>query len=173
MTITDYILTYDDVRALLGVSKKELKDETIGLQVYALQLEGGLDGLHSSILTMYSDLQEKKRLNEEDPVANPPLTKTEKKMLGTTQVYSTYSVAVMLVKSLPIFGVKRVTDGKAEMERMPTAFDNLQQELEGLLGTLEDELLGILEDLGETVTPVANTYFIGTAELGVDPVTGA
>lgn len=175
MAITTYIPSFNDVRALLGVSIKELKDATIGLPVYEFQLESKLDDLHPVIVDKYAELLAKKQAAEEHPddPAYPPLTKTERKMVGATQVYSAYQTAMLLVISLPIFAAKRLTDGKAEGERVTTAFDNIKAELQSALDSIGDELLGILEDLGETVEIPSPTYFLGVAELGTDPVTGA
>lgn len=171
MSTTDYIPSYNDIRAILGVSAKELKDITIALPIYEMQLEDGIENFHPALEELYATLQAKKKAHEDDPV-NPPLTRNEKKLIGRTQVYASYYLALLLFKSLPIFGVKRVTDGKAEMERMANAFENLKAELEAGLDVAGDNLNETLEDLGETVTPVADYLPFATAEIGIDPVTG-
>jgi hypothetical protein len=173
MQMTDYIPSTNDIRALLGVSVKELKDETILLPVYAVQLETQLESLYTGIPDVFEALKAKKQLNETDPDNNPPLTKLERKIYGLTQVYSCYAAAMLLAPSLPIFGMRKIGDGKAEQERVQTAFDEIKGELLNAMTALGDELLEKLEEYGEeipTTTPVF--YQTAVAELGTDPVTG-
>ena len=172
MQITDYIPVLSDIRAVMGVSVKELKDAVITSQVFGIQLEEKLENLHEALPDVYAELVKKAKDNQDDP-NNPAPTKLEKKVIGLTQVLSAYYVALLIAPTLPVFGMRKITDGKAEQERQTTAFDELKADLSGQITDLEDELLEKLEDLGQVIVPVQATYFLGTSTLVQDPVTGA
>lgn len=172
MTTLQYLPACPDIRALLGVSIKELKDEIINLPVYVVQIEESLGGVHPELQDKYEELKEKLEKNKEDPTNNPPLTRPEKRLVGSVQVYMTYSHASLLAPALPMFGVKKITDGKAAGERSDDAWKSVQESLEANLAELAETILENLEDLG-IPRPVVTAFMpFGTATIGIDPVTG-
>ncbi len=164
----------DDIRAVLGVDEPELTDETLALAVYDLQLQDALSDVYEELEEVYVELTDKKKANELDPATNPALTKKERKVLGLTQVLSTYLVASFVAPSMPMFALKRETDGKAEGDRFPNAYEKILAEVESQVLSLTDKLVDALGEIGEVVPQApATVYIIGTAGLGIDPVTGA
>lgn len=164
--ITDYILSYADVRAALGLAVKELPDDTIKLPLFALQVEAYLDSIYTHLRDIY------KALVAQEQEGTTPLTKTERKIVGLVKVISTYVAAYVAAPNVKAYGLKRITDGKAEGERFANAFDDLASSIGTLLYSYRNMLLDVLREYGEVIPVVPFTFAIATATLGVDPVTG-
>ena len=164
--LTDYIPSYDDVRAVIGADTEDLEDTEIELKVIELQLVDVLDSISENLTGIYEDIQ----VRLEDPLQTT--TKLERKIVGTLQVLSTYCVALILAPTFPVKILRKITDGKATGERTAEPFEKLQAELEETVATLIDRMKDLLEEYGEEVT--RDTYGALTLSVGlaVDPVTG-
>ena len=164
--LTDYIPSYDDVRAVIGADNEDLEDAEIELKVIELRLTDLLDSISENLIGIYEEVQE--RLD--DPLQTT--TKLERKIVGTLQVLSTYYVALVLAPTFPVKILRKITDGKATGERTAEPFENLQEELGDTVAALIDRLKDLLEEYGEEVT--RDTYGALTLSVGlaVDPVTG-
>ena len=165
--LTDYIPTYDDVRAVIGADTEDLEDTEIELKVIELQLVDVLDSISENLIDIFKTLSEKM----EDPLQTT--TKLERKIVGTLQVLSTYYVALVLAPTFPVKILRRITDGKATGERTAEPFENLQRELQDTVDTLIERLKDLLEEYGEEVTRTTNGVLTLAVGLAVDPVTGA
>lgn len=164
--LTDYIPSYDDVRAVIGADTEDLENTEIELKVIELQLVDVLDSISENLIGIYKDVQ----VRLEDPLQTT--TKLERKIVGTLQVLSTYYTALVLAPTFPVKILRKITDGKATGERTAEPFEKLQAELEETVATLIDRLKDLLEEYGEEVT--RDTYGALTLSVGlaVDPVTG-
>ena len=164
--LTDYIPSYDDVRAVIGADTEDLEDTEIELKVIELQLVDVLDSISENLTGIYEDIQ----VRLKDPLQTT--TKLERKIVGTLQVLSTYFVALILAPTFPVKILRKITDGKATGERTAEPFEKLQVELEETVATLIDRMKDLLEEYGEEVT--RDTYGALTMSVGlaVDPVTG-
>lgn len=169
--VPPYILSFDDIRAVLGVSSKELKDQTLALPVYVTWIESKLEAVHIELPELYNSLVAKRELNLKDP-NNPALTRIERKIVGLTQTYATYLQARMALTNMQAGAMKRITDGKAEIERyqidFTTLFDEIDMQLAGLLAAL----IAALEEYGLEFPIVRTTYPVRSTGLAIDPVTG-
>ena len=165
--LTDYIPTYDDVRAVIGADIEDLEDAEIGLKVIELQLVDVLDSISENLIDIFKDISVKM----EDPLQTT--TKLERKIVGTLQVLSTYYVALVLAPTFPVKILRKITDGKATGERTAEPFEKLQQELQDTVDALIDRLKDLLEEYGEEVTRTTNGVLTLAVGLAVDPVTGA
>lgn len=168
--MSQYTLSAKDIRALLGVGILELKDETIDLPVWDLQVEDEISKVYSNLPTVFETLLAKKQANEQDPT-NPPLTRLEAKIVGSTQVYGTYAKAVLIGNGMPQFAYSGLGDGKANYTKTP----EYEKTLAGLYGTMSvvaDNLKEHLKDYGENVPVTSYTFNISNVGLAVDPVTG-
>lgn len=161
-----YILSFDDVRGILGLGPKELRDTTIALKAYAIPVEGAVEAVHVELPELYDTLLTKQEDN------SIPLTRTERKVLALTDAYATYYEARLLVMNMQSGALKKITDGKAEAERFPIDFDRLLGEINMVLADLLSRLQQALEDMGLTIAQVPFVYYGGVATLAVDPVTG-
>ena len=165
--LTDYIPTYDDVRAVIGADIEDLEDAEIGLKVIELQLVDVLDSISENLIDIFKTISVKM----EDPLQTT--TKLERKIVGTLQVLSTYYVALVLAPTFPVKILRKITDGKATGERTAEPFENLQRELQDTVDALIERMKDLLEEYGEEVTRTTNGVLTLAVGLAVDPVTGA
>ena len=165
--LTDYIPTYDDVRAVIGADTEDLEDTEIELKVIELQLVDVLDSISENLIDIFKAISVKM----EDPLQTT--TKLERKIVGTLQVLSTYYVALVLAPTFPVKILRKITDGKATGERTAEPFENLQQELQDTVDALIERMKDLLEEYGEEVTRTTNGVLTLAVGLAIDPVTGA
>lgn len=165
--LTDYIPSYDDVRAVIGADTEDLEDTEIELKVIELQLVDVLDSISENLIDIFKAIVVKM----EDPL--PTATKLERKIVGTLQVLSTYYVALVLAPTFPVKILRKITDGKATGERTAEPFENLQRELQDTVDALIERMKDLLEEYGEEVTRTTNGVLTLAVGLAVDPVTGA
>ena len=164
--LTDYIPSYDDVRAVIGADNEDLEDAEIELKVIELRLTDLLDSISENLVGIYEEIQ----VRLDDPLQTT--TKLERKIVGTLQVLSTYYVALVLAPTFPVKILRKITDGKATGERTAEPFEKLQEELGDTVAALIDRLKDLLEEYGEEVTRDAYGALTLSVGLAVDPVTG-
>ena len=154
----------DEIRAVLGVSQDDLEDETINLPNYVRQLQFDLADLDSTLEAQYlavADIDEGSR------------TTAQQKLYDVTQVFSAYSISRKLLTGASLFAPRRITDGRAEAERVVDPFAQLREGVEANYGILRSRLLSALAGIGSTVAAVTSRSYFGTAGLAVNPVTNA
>lgn len=160
MELTDFT-SYAAIRAVLGVTEKDLADETLEIPLYLDSLIVDLEDVSLSFLDAYTEAQE---------APNP--TPAQERFLRATRTFSTYSVAKQLVSSMGMFGVKTVSDGKATMTR----FDNpLNDVLKRIMSDYERWRLRLeksYEDLGHETSTGVDRPFLSVISPSYDPVTG-
>ena len=164
--LTDYIPTYDDVRAVIGADTEDLADTEIELKVIELQLVDSIESISENLQSIYEDVVA--RMSDPTGVT----TKLERKIVGTLQVYSTYYVAYILAPTFPVKILRKITDGKATGERTAEPFEKLQAELLDTVETLKERLEDLLEEYGEVIVRDGIGSVTLAVGLAVDPVTG-
>lgn len=166
-----YVLSYSDVRAVVGLAEKELKDTVLQLGIFVATTENYLTQIYEGTIDVMERLEKKQEDSTTDPASNPPLTRKERALLGLIKVVSTYACASNVNPDM--VGIKRVTDGKSEQERFANAFakvlDNVKESLRQYTNMLRDALIAY----GEDVPPKRTYYGVSSVGLGTDPVTGA
>lgn len=165
MALTTYT-TYDEVRAALGVSKTELPDTVVSLTQWDTLTVIGLEDVNLGIPTLYGTIS---------AMASNTRSTAEQRFYDLTRLYACYSLAQNLLVSLPLFAVKRLTDGRAEFDRQSDIYADVRDGVRGMLNMLRNKLSASFVGL----TPGAILYDNGSFDrtvstgLGVDPVTNA
>lgn len=154
ITLTRY-LTFDEVRAALGLSIYELTDDTLGLAMYARTLQlrlravtGSFGGATGSLITFYEALRIK-----------TPLTEAEEDFYALIRQYAVYVVAEACLPGLSLLAMKTESDGKTTQTRFSadaTFKDvamNVRQTLNSLSAQIEQVLTG---ESMTTALPILN-----------------
>ena len=161
--VADYT-SATSVRALLGVSAKELPDGTVLDTFFWLSLQADLTRVCATLMADYQDAVE---VVETDPKAST--------FAGSVGLFATYSVARSCMTALPQFAARSVTDGKAGFIRhTSTSFDNSMILLNTEYGRARASLMvAYAEYLPNADLPVSTTRgFMQVSSPSVDPVKG-
>lgn len=157
--------TPDSVRAVLGVADDEVTDDMLALPLYEVRLVYDLEEIDSGIPEAYKTT-----------VAIDYTTRTaaEKRFCDAVKLFSAYSVARTALSSLPYLADKRITDGRAESERIADPFSLVREAVSGGLLDLRYKVSAAYAALPsvttEVVTRTARTMLASTG-IAVDPVT--
>jgi hypothetical protein len=170
LVITDFT-SYGEVRAALGVSDEEVKDEVIGLPMYGnhlamefSQVEDELD-LTDDLESVHTTLA---------AVALGTRTKVQKRALASLSLFATYAVARHLGTSLAMMAPKSIGDGKALMARFSDSpYKSTLAQVEAQYEKARTALATALAALNSTSTTQVTTVFFGVASPASDPVTGS
>jgi hypothetical protein len=161
MALTDYT-SFDDVRAALGVTSDELDDGTLSLKLYEFGLMQDLESVDLTLSTLYLDAK---------AAAAPTALQT--RLVQSTGIYATYSVAFQLLPALPMFSFKEVTDGKAGDTRFALdPYKETSRRVEERFAAARVSLVKALSDLNADVSPVGIRSWLTVASPSRDPVTG-
>ena len=107
MSIETYT-SYDEIRALLGVTPEELDDVTLGLPVYGFALQQQLEAINVDLPTEFSSVA---AIDEASRTAN------QQRFYAYVKLFAPYCVAVQLDSGIGMFAPKTITDGKASVSR--------------------------------------------------------
>lgn len=162
MSLLDYT-TYAEVRAILGVSTTELPDQTLGLNLYAVEAELLLTDIYDTLPDLFATIKLK-----------PTPTATEAKLEKLVSLYYSYAVAKQLLTSLPMFSVQTLEDGRASFTRFTGALEDIRDGVDSSLLAAKERLIKTLNTLIPGAVPdnsVTYLHIVATG-LAVDPVTG-
>ena len=159
-TLLDYT-SYDEIRAVLGVSDEELEDTTLALPIYAQKLGFELEDISVNLETVYETAR---------AAATPSTLQT--KLLNAVQVFAAYAIAKHLLGSASLFAPRRVGDGRAETERVTDPFETLRDDVEAAYLSLKQRVSAALVGLGEQVGAATSRTYTAAAGLPADNVTG-
>lgn len=164
MAISDFI-SFDDVRAALGVSEDEIKDTTLSLDLYEYNLVSELESIDLTLISVYETQKES---------APSTWTTEQTRFYQAVKLFSAYAVAKQATVSLPMFSPKEQTDGKAGVVRF--ALDPYKATIAAILkqyDAFREKLIKAFSDLNSNDTPVATMRpYIVVASPVSDPVTG-
>lgn len=163
MAFSDYT-NPDSVRAVLGISVKEVSDAKITDNVYLTTL---LEALHALSPTLKDDYLEAS-------VASPRTAKQNRFVL-LAETLCTYVVAQALIPGLRLAAPQVITDGKTSINRVADPYTALEPAISASIGYYKQNLMEAYADINVAITaPVrrARTMVLAVG-LAVDPVTGA
>ena len=92
--LTDFA-TYDEIRAVLGVSDEELEDGTLALPMYLKLLQLDFGDIAGTLEAQYLAAK-----------ASTPPSAAEQKLVDVVSVFSAYASSKHLLTSLPRFAPK-------------------------------------------------------------------
>jgi hypothetical protein len=158
------LTSYDEVRAVLGVSDEELSDTTLALPIYLQKLQMDLESVHPDLEDLYAST-----------AALPESIRTfqQQKLFNVVQVYAAHASARTLLTSAALFAPKNITDGRAGVERFQDPFALLRDDIDNALIALRVRLKNLLVAAGLTFPLVTGRAYFGAAPLSVNPVTNA
>lgn len=161
--LTDLVKA-DEVRALLGVSLKELPDIKIDLPVYLRSIKiavGRLDPQHRFWGAFES-------------LPGEGLSGDQQRFSDAFLAFVGWKAASLLAVSLPQFAPRSVTDGKAAFQRQPDApmdvITNIESQLAQAAGDLTEA--GAVFLPAEPVVVTATSIFQRATFGATDPITG-
>ena len=162
--ITQYV-TYDDVRAVLGVVDYELPDSVLSGPVFNYNLElklsevsGKLDGFTGTLAEHFVNLK-----------AVSPRTTEQEKLYNLIGLYAVYVVASQAADSLSMFAKKTESDGKAVNTRFSSeaTFKDVKAKMESLASSV----LGLINDVLGNANSSNITTMLKVVVPSVDKVT--
>lgn len=164
MQLVEYI-SFDDVRAVLGVSSDEIEDTTLSLDLYVFNLTAELEGISLTLIPDYDALQEVKETDRTD---------NDRRFDRALRLFCAYCVANQACGALPMFAPKEQSDGKASLTRFAqdpykATIARISQQYEAAKAALA-AAYGVLD---APSAPVATTrpYFVVSTPT-YDPITG-
>lgn len=164
-TLTDFT-SYDEIRAVLGVSVDELEDATLALPIFFTSLVFDLTDLADDMDTVYLTI-----------AALPAVERStaQQRFHDVAQLYSAYSTSKQLLTSLPLFSPKKMLDGRAEFDRQADPFEDVRAGVIEGLSQAKKRLLSLYAAV-TSVTPATTTVsapaFVLATGIVIDPVTG-
>lgn len=161
MGISEYT-SFSEVRAILGVEDDELKDETLQLDTYGLELVEELREISPTLISLYSDIKDKSDRSDE-----------EGRVYELTRLFAVYYVAQQAGNALPMFSPRSIGDGKATMTRFSgEPYKEMLEEISGRVDLYRTRLKAALEELAaQTTNRSPRTTFVAVGPA-YDPVTG-
>ena len=157
--LTDFA-SYDEIRAVLGVSDEELEDGTLALPLYLKLLQMDFGDLASTLEAQYLAAK-----------ALPTPSAAEQKLLDVVSVFSAYAISKHLLTSMPLFAPKRITDGRAETDRVTDPFEGVREGVNSTYQTLKARVLIALGNTGTPTTAATDRVYFSAAGLTINPVT--
>lgn len=164
MTLSDYT-TPQEIRAVLGVSKTELTDETLNLSLYATMATLALEDLSINLPENFSSVS-----------ALPSQTAQQRRFVELVKLFVPYQIAKQLLVSLPMFAVSQLSDGRAEFQRNNLRLEDIRDGVDATLLSLRYRLIATYSAIypAELVAPAPITQPSVTSSVGLatDPITG-
>lgn len=163
MAITDFTTT-NSVRAVLGVSHKEIQDVVLLNPIYDLQLTEALFQLNAD---MQSDFETAFAIPEADR------TSTQERFVGLVQLYAAYFVADLCLGAVEMFAPITIKDSKSELTRNDP-YKTLRIDVPRSLAIIKISLMSVYALINPVaLAPTAvQRISVLASPLATNPVTG-
>lgn len=164
MALLDY-MTYDDVRAALGVSSDEITDATLSLDLYSNGLDQEIDDISPTLGDEYLVIKDLD-LDGMSPI--------QKSLYKATRLYAVYALArQQLGTALAMFAPKDITDGKTATGRASGAtYEETLANVTSYYEGVRKRLVQVYKDFKSEGTTETRMQFLGISSPSTDPVTG-
>lgn len=161
--LVDYT-TFDDIRSVLGVSTDELEDTTLALETWDSILLLDLEEVNANLASAYATVV---------AIASASRTAAQAKFYRATRLFATLAVANSLTASLPMFGPKSISDGKATVSRFADApYKAVIKSVQGQYEVNRDRVKQAYAELSSSSSVVTARSYLSAASPTVDPVVG-
>lgn len=166
MSLTTYT-TYEEVRAVLGVSATELPNAVLSQPLYDFHMRLAFEDVAEGVPAMYEMIK---------TLQVSVTTDAQKRFLTIAGLYAPYALAKHLLTSLPMFAVQSLTDGRASFDRPSNIaiYDDVKADVTAALADLLARFRAVYFLLSgvvpAAVTRVRPTLVIAS-RLATDPVT--
>lgn len=107
MELVEY-MSYDEVRAALGVNDIELPNAKLALGMYVHNLTAELEEVDVGLPAKFVEVS---------GIDESVRTDKQRRFFETTRMFALYAVAKQLCTTLPMFGPKEVSDSKTSISR--------------------------------------------------------
>ena len=154
--------TYDEIRAILGVSSDDLEDATLDLQIYDNYLTMELEDVNINIPDAFSTAY-----------TAPSPTAAQLRFLQATSMFAAFAIARQLTTSLPLFAAKQETDSKASGTRFDNAYKDTIASVQKEYGRMRNRLIQCYDAVASTETTKVTRTFFGIVKPSSDPITGS
>ena len=159
--LIQHYTTFDDIRAALGVGSKELKDDTLTLDLYSSALMADLEDVSLAVPTTYTQA-----------LSSDPQSDAEIRFINAAKVFATYSVAKHLTVSLPVFSPVKIEDGKAAMTRANDPHRETVAAVNREFERWKSRLLAAYQSLVSESSVSVQRDYLSVISPAEDPVTG-
>lgn len=162
MALSDYT-SPNSVRAVLGISAKEISDVVITDDVYLTNM---LESLRAISTTLAADYLVAKAL--------PTPTAAQARFSLLAGTFCAYAVAAQLVSTLPLAAPQLITDGKSQQGRIANPYSALLPSLLASLTYVQGNLVDAYSDVNPAIVKPdkKSRTMVTSVGLAVDPVTG-
>lgn len=160
MSLLIDFMSYDEPRAVLGVSEEELEDGTLELPVYSKQLSMDLEDVYTGLVQLY--------LSKQVLTIRTP---EEQKLLDVVSVYAIYATSKTLLTSASLFAPKQVSDGRASTDRIADPFQSVREGVDATLAIMKARVYLTISALGNQVAATTSRSYFKAAGLSNNTIT--
>jgi hypothetical protein len=163
MAFTDLTSTAS-VRAVLGVSERELRDDILLDPIFAVELTEALYDIH---LNLFGDFKL--------AAATDPRTSLQQRFVDLAQTFAAYHIAKQCLGSVAMFAPKVIKDSRSELQRSDDPYKNLRIDVPASLALLRTRLRMVYAQINPdaTIPTSLDRIRLVATPLGINPVTGA
>lgn len=157
-------LDYQEVRAVLGLTTTELPDSILTLPMYETLLMLQLEAIGADLPTTFTTISD---------LPSESRSSTQSRFYDLTRLFSAYATAKELLTSLPMLGVQKLADGRAEFTRQAEQWESIVDGVDAAYATLRERLgLSYKVLVPAAIIPSAVVSIMTSAVGMTDPVTG-
>ncbi len=133
--------------------------------MYGFVVDLYAEKIHDTIVTRFLEVKGKSEADR---------TLLERKYYGVAKLFFPYAVAMYLTTTMPMFSLKKLTDGKAEFDRFDDALELMLANVATMFASISNRLGLALQAMdGPTIIIPTYTAIVTSIAVGlaVDPVT--
>ena len=155
---------FQEVRAVLGLTTTELPDSVLSLPMYETLLAIQLEDIDVTLPNFYLTIS---------ALPSESRSATQARFFDLTRLFSAYATAKELLTSLPMLGVQKLSDGRAEFTRQSEQWSDIVDGVDAAFTSLRLRLAAAYNVLAPSALVPSYTTSIMTSYVGMtDPVTG-